>query len=377
MATTAVGLSRAAVQVAPHRLEIHELPLPEIPPDAGILRVLRAGICGADVPMYADSSKVPRILGHENVGTIERLGELAAERWGVKEGDYVALEEYLPCGHCDFCRTGEYRACEMTNHKGPTGLRYGSTKTTVWPGLWGGYSQFTYIHPRAVMHKVPDGVPPRLAAMALPLGNGFQWTYFDGGAGPGETVVVQGPGQQGLACVVAARAAGAKTVICTGLSRDDTRLAVAKKLGADHTIAVDRESLRDLVADVTNGKGADLVLDVSSGGATEVINGGLEILKTRNGRLVTAAFKRKGVDGFDLDMVITKAVQLRGVRGHSFKAVEMALELMASKRVDLEAMSTHEFGLEDADEALRLVAGEIRDKNGNGAIHVTINPWGR
>jgi threonine dehydrogenase-like Zn-dependent dehydrogenase len=375
MATTTDQHSRAAVQIAPHQLEIREFPLPEIPADAGILRVLRAGICGADVPMYADSSKVPRILGHENVGIIHALGELAAERWGVKVGDYVALEEYLPCGHCDFCRTGEYRACELTNHKGPTGLRYGSTKTTVWPGLWGGYSQFTYIHPRAVMHKVPDGVSPRMAAMALPLGNGFQWTYFDGGAGPGQTVVVQGPGQQGLACVVAAKAAGAKTVIATGLSRDDTRLAVAKKLGADHIVAVDRESLRDLVAEVTDGKGADLVLDVSSGGATEVINGGLEILKSRNGKLVTAAFKRRAVDGFDLDMIITKAIELRGVRGHSFKAVEMALALMKAGTVDLEAMSTHEFGLEGADEALRLVAGEIRDKNGNGAIHVTIDPW--
>jgi threonine dehydrogenase-like Zn-dependent dehydrogenase len=326
--------------------------------------------------MYADSSKVPRILGHENVGIIEQLGDLAAERWGVKVGDYVALEEYLPCGHCDFCRSGEYRACELTNHKGPDGLRYGSTKTTVWPGLWGGYSQFTYIHPRAVMHKVPEDVPPRMAAMALPLGNGFQWAYLDGGAGPGQTVVVQGPGQQGLACVVAAKSAGARTVICTGLARDEQRLDVAKKLGADYTIMVDKESLRDTVRKITGGYGVDLVLDVSSGGATEVINGGLDLLKGRNGKLLTAAFKRKAVDGFDLDQVITKAATVRGVRGHSFQSVEMALALMKSRAVDLEAMSTHEYGLEGADEAVRLVAGEIRDKNGNGAIHVTINPWG-
>lgn len=375
MATTMVGHSRAAVQIAPKTLKIEQLPLPEIPADAGILRVLRAGICGADVPMYADSSKIPRILGHENVGIIEQLGELAGERWGVKVGDYVALEEYLPCGHCDFCRTGEYRACELTNHKGPTGLRYGSTKTTVWPGLWGGYSQFAYIHPRAVMHKVPAGISPRLAAMALPLGNGFQWAYFDGGAGPGQTVVIQGPGQQGLACVVAAKAAGAKTVICTGLARDEQRLAVATRLGADHVICVDRESLKERVAEITEGKGADLVLDVSSGGATEVINGGLDILKGRNGKLLTAAFKRKAVDGFNLDAVITKAVNLRGVRGHSYAAVEMGLEVMRSGKIDLEAMSTHEFSLEEADEALRLVAGEIRDKDGNSAIHVTIDPW--
>jgi threonine dehydrogenase-like Zn-dependent dehydrogenase len=368
---------RAAVQVAPKKTQVQEFQLPEIPADAGILRVLRAGICGADVPMYADDSKVPRILGHENVGIIEKLGELAGERWGVKVGDYVALEEYLPCGHCAMCRSGEFRACEETNQQvSSSALRYGSTKTSVWPGLWGGYSQFQYMHPRAVLHMVPQGVPPRMAAMALPLGNGFQWAFFDGGAGPGQTVVVQGPGQQGLACVVAAKAAGAKTVISTGLARDEQRLAVAKRLGADHVVAVDKESLKDRVMEITGGHGADLVLDVSAGGATEVINGGLDILKSRYGKLVCAAFKKAPVDGFDLDMLIRKAVTLRGVRGHSFEAVEMALALMKAGTIDLEAMSTHEFGLDDVDEALRLVAGEIRDKDGNTSIHVTIDPWG-
>ena len=369
--------TRAAVQIAPKQMQVQEFDLPEIPADAGILRVLRAGICGADVPMYADSSKVPRILGHENVGIVEKLGDLAADHWGVKVGDYVALEEYLPCGHCTRCRAGEYRACEQTDHMrgGPNALRYGSTKTTVWPGLWGGYSQFQYMHPRAVLHRVPAGVSPRLAAMALPLGNGFQWAVFDGGAGLGQVVVVQGPGQQGLACAVAARAAGAKTVIVTGLARDEARLAVATKLGADHVIAVDREPLVDRVMEITGGKGADLVLDVSSGGATEVINGGLEILTSRNGTFIAAASKRKPIDGFALDTVIRKAVLFRGVRGHSFKAVEMGLELMASNTIDLELMSTHEFGLDDADTAVRLVGGEIRDKDGNSAIHVTIDPW--
>ena len=365
---------RAAVQIAQKQIQIQEFAMPEIPADAGVLRVLRAGICGADIPMYADPNKVPRILGHENVGIIEKLGELAGERWGVKVGDYVALEEYLPCGHCDLCRAGEYRACQQTNHADGN-LRYGSTITSIWPGLWGGYSQFTYIHPRAVMHKVPANVPPRMAAMALPLGNGFQWAVLDGGASVGETVVIQGPGQQGLACVVAAKAAGARTVISTGLSRDRQRLDVAKQLGADYTIAVDEESMRDRVAEITNGRGADLVLDVSSGGATEVINGGLDILKPRHGRFIAAAFKRKAIDGFALDTVVGKTIDFRGVRGHSFKSVEMGLELMASGRMDLEAMSTHEFGLEGVDEALRLVGGEIRDKDGNMAIHVTIDPW--
>ena len=285
--TTTMG--RAAVQTGSKTMEMRDISLPEIPPDAGILRVLRAGICGADIPMYAEGEgKVPRILGHENVGIIHELGELAAENWGVKVGDYVALEEYLPCGHCEYCRSGEFRACPVTEHWAG-GLRYGATKIDRWPGLWGGYSQFQYIHPRAVLHKVPEGVPPRMAAMALPLGNGFQWTYFDGNAAPGETVVVQGPGQQGLACVVAAKNAGAATIISTGLARDAQRLEIAKKLGANYTIAIDEESLLDRVKEITDGRGADLVVDASSGKSVDTVNNAIAMLKRRKGRFMGAS----------------------------------------------------------------------------------------
>ena len=361
--------ARAAVQVAANRTEVRELPLPEIPPDGGLLRVVAAGICGSDIPYYADDSLGPRILGHENVGVIERIGDVARKRWGVAEGDLVALEEYLPCGACAECRAGEYRSCAQTDHRRPGALRYGWTPLDVEPGLWGGYSEYQYLHPRSVLHKVPSGVAPRLAAMALPLGNGFQWAYLDGGAGPGQTVVVQGPGQQGLACVVAAKAAGARTVIVAGLARDAQRLAVAERLGADLTVKVDEESLEAIVREATGGALADLVIDVSSGGAS-VVNGALGLVRKR-GTLLLAAFKGAAVDGFAADTVIGRQIAVRGVRGHSYRSVEMALALMAQGTVDLDAMSTHAFGLDEVDHALRLVGGEIED----GAIHVSITPW--
>ncbi len=333
--------------------------------------MLAAGICGSDIPMYASDKIIPRILGHENVGTIEKIGEVARRRWGLEAGDLVALEEYLPCGHCIDCRSGEYRSCLETDSRSTTGaLRYGSTSLDVAPALWGGYSQFQYLHPRSVFHRVPEGVEPRIAAMALPLGNGFQWAYLDGGAGPGQTVVVQGPGQQGLACVIAAKAAGASTVICTGLARDERRLEAAKRLGADHVVMVDREPMTEAVERITRGAGVDLVLDVSSGGASEVIGGALETLKKR-GKLLTAAYKRKTLNDFDLDLIIRKQVTLRGVRGHSYKSVELALDLMARKTVDLSVMSSHHFGLDEVDHALRLVGGELPETS----IHVTVLPW--
>src|SRR5262249_12780093 len=155
-------------------------------------------------------------------------GPIAARRWGLREGDRIALEEYLPCGHCSLCRAGEFRLCQQTESRRPGALRYGTTPISEPPALWGGYSQFQYLHPDSVIHRAPENVPSEFLAMCLPLGNGIQWVCMDASAGPGKTILIQGPGQQGLACVIAAKAAGAERIIVTGLNRDAKRLQVAQ-----------------------------------------------------------------------------------------------------------------------------------------------------
>src|SRR5215470_15504235 len=99
----------AAVKLDAGRIEIQEFPQPEIGDDSALLRVEAAGMCGAyEGYRHANRRGGAVILGHENAGYIEKAGRIFKERHGVKEGDLVALEEYLPCFHCEWCRIGEY-----------------------------------------------------------------------------------------------------------------------------------------------------------------------------------------------------------------------------------------------------------------------------
>jgi threonine dehydrogenase-like Zn-dependent dehydrogenase len=319
------------------------------------------GVCGSDWGYYQNlpQSRGPVVLGHESVGHVSSLGAQAAQRWGVKEGDLVALEEYLPCGHCHFCRSGDFRLCNATDWR-LGGLRYGATGLGVAPGLWGGFARHQYLHANTVFHRVPAGVSPRHAALALPLSNGIEWTYLQGGAGPGQTVVIQGPGQQGLACVVGAREAGAECIIVTGLSNetDRQRLAMARALGAHHTIDIEAQDLLPAVADLTGGMMADLVIDSA-----------IELARKR-GRVILGGQKRQKVPAFDSDRIIANFLTVQGMRGHSYESVELALQLIAANRHNVHAMSTHSFGLDGVDLALRSLVGDGVE----GAIHMTIDP---
>ena len=155
--------------------------LPETDAESGIAKIEITGVCGADYPIYtgalAQFAPPPLIPGHEIVAHVDRIGSAAAKRWGVKEGDRIVMEEYAPCGRCDYCLSGRYYICNgMKMEK-----MYGFTSLQVAPGLWGGYSEYVYLDQQALLHKLSAKVPREVAPFFVPLANGIRWAHLEGG----------------------------------------------------------------------------------------------------------------------------------------------------------------------------------------------------
>ena len=200
--------------------------------------------------------------------------------------------------------------------------------------------------------------------------NGVEWSLFDGGVGYNSTVLIQGPGQQGLSQTVICKQAGASLIIVTGTGKDGARMEVAKKLGADHVIDVSKEDPLARIKEITAGKGVDVVLDCTAGAGTLPVLLGVEALKRKGGTIVVQG-EMTDFPNFPIARVTVKFITIKSARGHSFRACELALAQLASHRFPLELVTTHKFGLNDVDLAIRSVGGEgVKD-----VIHASLMPW--
>jgi threonine dehydrogenase-like Zn-dependent dehydrogenase len=171
--------------------------------------------------------------------------------------------------------------------------------------------------------------------------------------------------------VIAAKEAGAGCIIISGLSTpaDKRRLALAKKFGADHIIEADKVDIVQEVKKITNGDMADLVIDCASGGPETIVSA--IHLSRIQGRVIFGGRKFRPIPEFESDLMITKFLTVKGMRGHSFQSVEMAISIIASGKYPLEEMCTHVFKLNEVDQALHTVGGEgLPD-----AIHCAVDPW--
>lgn len=347
--------SRALVLEEPRRLVMHDLPLPELGEDDGLLRIEACGLCGTDHEQYAGvlPAGFSFVPGHESVGVIEALGARAEERWGVGRGDRVAVEVFQSCRRCEACRSGPYRRCERH------GLRdmYGWIPVDRRPGLWGGYAEYQYLAPDSMVLPIPDALDPVVATLFNPLGAGIRWGVTVPGTEAGDVVAVLGPGVRGLSACAAAKEAGAGFVMVTGVSpRDDDRLRVAKSFGAD--LAVDSSGTDPVRAlrDAT-GDGADVVVDVTAKAPVAL---GQAVGLARAGGTVVLAGTRGSPDtpGFSPDLVVFKELRLLGALGVDATAYRAAIDLLGSDRYPFADLPRRCSPLEEAEELLRCMAGE-------------------
>jgi 2-desacetyl-2-hydroxyethyl bacteriochlorophyllide A dehydrogenase len=364
MTTTA----RAIVQTAPRTLEMREFPLPEIGADDALLKVEACGICGSDYEQYQGGLPVrlPVIPGHEPVGRIAEIGDEAARRWGVQGGDRVGVEALIPCGACRNCITGSYTLC--SGHKRMNA--HGYMPIDIPPSLWGGYAEYLYLSPHSLVHKISEDVAPEIAVMFNPIGAGFRWAVEMPGLSVGDTIVILGPGQRGIASVIAAKEAGAGCIIVTGLSADERKLDLCRNFGADHTIDVEKDDAVSAVRDITSGAMADVVIDVTAYATTAVTQA--IGLARRGGTVVLAGTKGpKPVENFMSDHVVLKELRVIGALGVDYPNYERAIRLIESRRYPLEKMHTHTLPLEDAERALRILS---REEPSEDAVHIALIP---
>jgi len=357
---------RAAVKAGIERTEVREYPWPTLGPAEGMLRVEATGVGGAEPEVYRSERWPSIIMGHQVVGSIAQLGALARDMWRVELGERVVLQEYLPCKSCRWCLQGEYRFCPDADFFGNNPRRIGLIDCGAAPHLLGGFAEYMYLPWNVVIHRIPQKLPAELATLAIALGNGVQWATLDVNAGPGKTVLVIGPGQQGLGCVLAAREAGADTVILAGLTRDQRRLELSLRLGADHIINVERDDLVTGIRNLTSDGGVDVVVDTTRDPGGKNMQQYLQV--ANQGAWLWVNSMDTGVPVREIKK---KYLTVRSGRGRTWQAMERALQIISSRKYPLEEMCTHAYDLEQVDTAIKATAG----REVEGAVHVIVNPW--
>ncbi|HEV2368393.1 MAG TPA: medium chain dehydrogenase/reductase family protein [Acidimicrobiales bacterium] len=334
-----------------------------------MLRVEACGLCGTDHEQYAGQlpARFAFVPGHESVGIIERIGPEASARWGVAEGDRVAVEVFQSCRTCAACAAGDYRRCIAHG----IGDMYGFIDVERPPGLWGGYATHQYLGPDTMVLPVPSGLDPVVATMFNPLGAGIRWGVTVPNLRAGSVVVVLGPGIRGLSAVVAACAAGAGFVMVTGAGAADAgRLEWCRKFGADLTVDVAEHVPVDALREAAGGL-ADVVVDVTAKAPAAL---GQAVALARPGGTVVLAGVRATAEtpGFGPDLVVYKELRLLGALGVDAPAYRAALEILAARTHPFGQVPRRVVGMEEIEDLILDMSGESGRAR---PLHGVLAPW--
>ncbi len=315
-------------------LEVTDIPTPVVGPGDVLVKIHASGICYTDATIIENKYigrkpvPIPMVLGHEAAGEIVEVGPgISSERVGER----VALEPIAGCGRCHQCLIGNQNMCASWDHIGIT--------------CDGTFAEYIAI-PSLQAHRITDSVSYGVASMTEPFGLVVR-TLEQVKPMIGETAAIIGPGSIGAMHLLALKAAGLAKVIMVGLDKDAKRFALAEKLGADHSIAVDKEDAVEAIGRLTGGAGVDIVVETAS--SPKATGLAFEIVAAR-GRV--SLFGLYPSAEFSPVQMLRRGVTAFGDVAQVTRHFVGALRIMASGVIDFAPLITHRFGLDDALQAM-------------------------
>jgi L-iditol 2-dehydrogenase len=321
--------NQAAIMYGTHDIRLEEVPVPEPGPREVLVEIEAVGVCGSDVHYYEEGRigsfvvREPLILGHESMGTIVALGEGVTKH---EVGERVALEPGVPDGTCRECRAGRYNLCPN--------VRFFAT-----PPIDGAFANYVAIH-EDFAFELPDNLSDDAGALMEPLSVGI-WSCRKASIKAGDHVLVTGAGPIGLLAVQVALAQGATDVTITDVAPQ--RLKMAENTGATRAINVSEEPLAEAGVEV------DALIECS--GNERALNDGIRCIRPA-GTAVVVGMGPGEESSIPLALIQNREIWLTGTFRYA-NTYPAAIELAATGKVDLDAIVTGYYGLEDAEEALQ------------------------
>jgi L-iditol 2-dehydrogenase len=331
---------KAMVLTGIRQMEMQEIPTPKITNDNGVLIKMKVvGVCGSDVHYYSLGKignqvvQYPYPVGHEGAGEVVEVGASVTK---VKPGDRIAIEPAMPCWECDQCKAGRPHTCRKLRFLGCPGQADGCLSEYI-------------VIPEESCFLISESMSYTEAAISEPLAIGV---YAVNQSIPmkGASIGILGFGPIGMSVLIPAIYKGAAKIFVTDLI--DERLSIAKDCGATWTVNPLKE---DAVAVLKANE--PLLLDVvfDCCGKQEAMDQALHMLKP-GGKLMSIGIPEFDRWSFNVDQLRHKEICIQSVRRQNH-CVEETLELMASKKVNVEKMPTHRFSFERTKEAFDLVTG--------------------
>lgn len=335
--TTHVNTMDAAVLHAAGDLRLERVAVPSPEDDGVLIRITCNGICGSDIHFFEEGRlgpftvTKPYIPGHEACGVVEE----APADVPIRRGMRVAVEPGIPCRRCRHCKTGRYNLC-------PNVVFLSA------PPVDGTFADYVTV-PWDFAHPLPEELDDEAGAFVEPVSVAVQ-ACNRGGLQPGATVIITGGGPIGLVTLLVALAYGAGKVIVADLL--EHRLRLAESLGAHATINAGTSDLLRAALDVTEGDGADLVIDTSGSSAACART---PELSRRGGVVVLVGWPELPSFDYPVEQIIERELDVRGVNRYC-NTYPQAISLMEARALDIKSLISHRFDFADVVEAFTFAA---------------------